>query len=1827
VVDDVLKGTGTDAPASGDVIQRVEMQAWNGVSYPLPPVVLDTPSGGWTWAKVQALHLEMHMNVGETDSIVEAYDFDGGTLLGSALPATTLMSRTQIVVFSGIYLPQNVDTDLYEYQTNDGGTTLTFPTPVDAIGTKYYFDASDAGPTDVSSVWTDDAFGFDGDYVSRASSSQNGVLKATGTNAPSSGDTISTVHARTTIIGEQPNTQSWVLLDAPGGGWTWAKIQALHVDLQSNISGGDTVKVSDSDGGTVLGTLFDKAKSNFWVSITEIAVNIADEDNYLLIMATGDDNDIFWTAPTNFVEFFEVNDAGGDDASIGAWYAHAGDILTGTVDLVRSGVEELVGVMIVVQGADPTDFEDLAFDEGTHFVSTQNVDGSPNILPEPIDTITDGAVVIIFTGNRSDAGHLNWGGGPPEWDVIPSSGYTIESGLVQGTNATGAPGRLEQGTSNGDAQQTWMWKTVTSAGTETPGEITGFADGRDMKTATFAIRPDTSVGGAFDETGLTVSVVATVSGTDVGDFDELGFTVPVTVTVTGTDGKSYALDSLTVAITSTVTGTDAIYKNYDETGKTVAITSTVIGTDVETFTDSATIAITSSVTSTDILSAVDSGTVPITSTVTGTDVGTFTDSFTVPITSTVTGTDDLRRVFDETGKTVAITSTVTAADAQHYALDALTVAIVASVTGTDTQANTESASVAIVSSITGTEGLNYALDSLTVTIISTVTGTDTHNEGAVNYDETGLSVAITATVTSTDILTAIESGTVTVTSTVTGTDTFKATDSATVTITSSVTATDTATFIESSMVNVVATVTSTDGLRYDETGKTVAIVASVSSIQTQTAIETGLTVGVTSSISSADTAKLTDSASVAITATVTGTDSVPSSVPQVASLTSGDSTTDGTSIATSSVTPTGDALILAAVVSRIASGENPVVPTASGNGLTWVVVRTAAFGDLTRLTLFRAMGASPSAGAITFDFGSETQTDFAWSVAEYTDVDTSGTNGSGAVRQALTDLLNYWSQTTGTSLVQVVDEINPEGGPLSIGTFAGKASGTSPENIELTEDRGSSNGIAGMVAVKASGTIEYVGTETAHGIVTSDTLTINKPAGVVSGDVMYALIVHESGSGTSITWTPPSGWTRIGPLLANLGQQGEFYYKVAGGSEPSSYAFETDVANEMSGSIVALTNVDAAPNADTDTDGDTNGPADLTVTPSAAADWLVMFAATESSTVSTGAALAPGLMAFLDTNSVTYAVAAKTDGADAEMTGDSNMTDLHDVHSAGSERLYSQYEEGEELVADWSWTTARSAVAFNLEIISGTAGSVNYDETGKTVAIVATVNSTDVASLTDSATVAITSTVTGNDVIHRSYDETGKTVAITSSVTSTDALHYALDALTVAIVSTVTGTDDLNRAYDETGKTVAIAASVSGTDILSATDSLTVSISSSVSSTDVASFVGSFTVAIVSSVTGTDTLIHDGVFDETGKFVNIIATVTATDVASLTESTTVAIVATVTGTDVHNGPGTVFDETGKLVAVVSSVSGTDTATFSGLTQYTAYAKGAWSIFKVPGWPSEPPLSYYELIDGNYAYTYDTWPWGIDWLGAIHTFEIDMGSAHAVDRITWGQPDPVNYPTKISIRSSDDGVIWDLRATFTGLAYDDPENGAITFPQHTARHWSIQEDGGAAGNGAVGWQLNEFDLLVKTTALIEIIATVTGSDNFGFTETGLAVDITSTVTSNDGLLRSESLVVNIVSTVTGTDDFAFGEHLTVNISADVSSVDILSATDSFVVAIVATVSSSDGFNVIYGPVTGSIVPQSTGMPTANPEDPYGRVSKTEQGGSTVASPTRSSKVEA
>ncbi len=88
----------------------------------------------------------------------------------------------------------------------------------------------------------------------------------------------------------------------------------------------------------------------------------------------------------------------------------------------------------------------------------------------------------------------------------------------------------------------------------------------------------------------------------------------------------------------------------------------------------------------------------------------------------------------------------------------------------------------------------------------------------------------------------------------------------------------------------------------------------------------------------------------------------------------------------------------------------------------------------------------------------------------------------------------------------------------------------------------------------------------------SGTVVITKPSGTADGDVLLAIISANSNTPTA----PDGSWTSMGTVLLTAGSRSAAWYKVAGGSEPSSYTFTTSGSSFHAAQMAAYSGVDAA---------------------------------------------------------------------------------------------------------------------------------------------------------------------------------------------------------------------------------------------------------------------------------------------------------------------------------------------------------------------------------------------------------------------------------------------------------------------------------------------------------------------------------------------------------------------------------------------------------------------------------------------------------------------------
>ncbi len=147
--------------------------------------------------------------------------------------------------------------------------------------------------------------------------------------------------------------------------------------------------------------------------------------------------------------------------------------------------------------------------------------------------------------------------------------------------------------------------------------------------------------------------------------------------------------------------------------------------------------------------------------------------------------------------------------------------------------------------------------------------------------------------------------------------------------------------------------------------------------------------------------------------------------------------TVATNFVTAAYQPTGNALVLAFIY-----GQSTDVSSVTGNGLTWVLVNVTnrSSGNQQSCWIYRAMGASPTNTALTVNMLTASSSGIIIHIQEFVGVNTGGTNGSGAIYQALNGVAlgnitiaplnpNGWNTIVGTCVVNA----NPSGAFLEAG--------------------------------------------------------------------------------------------------------------------------------------------------------------------------------------------------------------------------------------------------------------------------------------------------------------------------------------------------------------------------------------------------------------------------------------------------------------------------------------------------------------------------------------------------------------------------------------------------------------------------------------------------------------------------------------------------------------------------------------------------------------------------------------------------------------------------
>ena len=412
----------------------------------------------------------------------------------------------------------------------------------------YYFDASDDAATGTN--WTNGgSSGFNGDPSSLTSIVEPnvGVVHGGGTSAPTTGGTVSQVRARwkywvqaayTSLtaewftdgkaeslgshVGTPPasTTSSWITLSVPTGGWTWAKIAALEVEITP-----------------IFGSAVDVDKCRFFQSDIEVTAAPATALNEIVGLTTYARTQYSGSGSTLTHSLYRGNDVDGvTELTLGAATAALADFFDITqsaaimpliTEQTRVGfghpvsvdvdidATEIIGMVahlpLVVTGRDVTTIpEVIAVTENDASVVTNvprvvgctseaiavtendaAVNASRNVTQEAYvteahDTFTDPNGTLL-SAHTPDAGN-SWYGGLPnayateiqnnrvvgvggsfdEWlvEVPNSEDCVITADLQQGPDYLSGVNVLFRSIHNTDSLDHWMLSFLTTPGIE-----------------------------------------------------------------------------------------------------------------------------------------------------------------------------------------------------------------------------------------------------------------------------------------------------------------------------------------------------------------------------------------------------------------------------------------------------------------------------------------------------------------------------------------------------------------------------------------------------------------------------------------------------------------------------------------------------------------------------------------------------------------------------------------------------------------------------------------------------------------------------------------------------------------------------------------------------------------------------------------------------------------------------------------------------------------------------------------------------------------------------------------------------------------------------------------------------------------------------------------------------------------------------------------------------------------------------------------------------------------------------------------------------------------
>ena len=468
--------------------------------------------------------------------------------------------------------------------------------------------------------------------------------------------------------------------------------ESLAVDAVATVSVADSVP---SSGGeiTVVGTAQFGAAGNGGDVVLTLDGSPAEDDVIIIVGSVGDDASGAISAPSGnnsgAATQLQLQDDAAQDYSGGVWALVVGSTPDTTITMSGTGssAEATTANCLVLRGVDTSTIED----------ATATKTGPSSAVTNPdlgsITTASDGAFVILGVVGKTTDSTIS----------AAPTGYT-DGGYAFGVDTRRAISNL-------------AYKEVATAAAEDPGAYSGW-DSVDFTGWTIAIRPAGGSGGTtYNENELAVDVVSSVSQTHDVERDETGLALSLAaglsevdeavwleaisaaaVATVNVDDVAARLEQLGLSATAGVSVSDELVVVYDETGKVVAVVSATSVADQATRSESLSVAASAGLEAADTVVAVEFPSVGAVVTVTVADdfQGTVTEAVTAAIVASLSVTDVAVR--QESGS-VGGTSTVSITDDAVF-VEGLDLAAVASPTVVDGAVRVEGLVVPTAASVT-----------------------------------------------------------------------------------------------------------------------------------------------------------------------------------------------------------------------------------------------------------------------------------------------------------------------------------------------------------------------------------------------------------------------------------------------------------------------------------------------------------------------------------------------------------------------------------------------------------------------------------------------------------------------------------------------------------------------------------------------------------------------------------------------------------------------------------------------------------------------------------------------------------------------------------------------------------------------------------------------------------------------------------------------------------------------------------------------------------------------------------------------------------------------